>query len=221
MLSPIPLSPPHSLQPFKTPSLTEMPPAKAAPPPQRIVVPPTRKRPPPVEHSPAKKRAAFPAENYGLPKDLGECISRDVELLQRVGWQRFVKTRRHGGDLSDLENVDQHPAKRLLKIYKHRGVPVKFSSPKWSRTKIKAALTRGAHKSCNEHIDFLNEEFVDMIQKGQWVILPATMAMELEGLRLSPPGVIPQRDRRPRWICDYTWSGVNHDTLPLAAMEAM
>ena len=221
MLSPIPLSPPYSLQPFKTPSLTEMPPAKAAPPPQRIVVPPTRKRPPPVEHSPAKKRAAFPAENYGLPKDLGECISRDVELLQRVGWQRFVKTRRQGGDLSDLENVDQHPAKRLLKIYKHRGVPVKFSSPKWSRTKIKAALTRGAHKSCNEHIDFLNEEFVDMIQKGQWVILPATMAMELEGLRLSPPGVIPQRDRRPRWICDYTWSGVNHDTLPLAAMEAM
>ena len=45
--------------------------------------------------------------------------------------------------------------------------------------------------------------------------------MELEGLRLSPPGVIPQRDRRPRWICDYTWSGVNTDTLPLAAMEAM
>jgi hypothetical protein len=156
-----------------------------------------------------------------LPEELGECVHRDVELLRRVGWQRFVKARRNGGDLSDLSNVENHPARRLLNHYKHRGVPVKFSSPKWSRTQLKAALTRGAHKSCNEHIDFLNEEFVDMIQKGQWVILPATMAMELEGLRLSPPGVVPQRDRRPRWICDYTWSGVNLETLPLAAMEAM
>ena len=43
--------------------------------------------------------------------------------------------------------------------------------------------------------------------------------MELEGLQLSPPGVVPQRDRHPRWICDYTWSGVNLDTLQLAALE--
>ena len=52
-------------------------------------------------------------------------------------------------------------------------------------------------------------------------MLPATMALELEGVCLSPPGVVPQRDRRPRWICDYTWSGVNAETLPLAAKEAM
>ena len=65
-------------------------------------------------------------------------------------------------------------------------------------------MSRGAHKSCNEHIDFLNKEFIDMIKKGQWVILPAAMAMELEGLHLSPPGVVSQRNRRPRWICNYT-----------------
>jgi hypothetical protein len=182
---------------------------------------PSRKRPPPIVASPAKKRATFPAENYGLPKELGECVRRDVELLRHVGWQKFVKARRNGGDLSDLSNVDNHPARRLLHHYKHRGVPVKFSSPKWGRDRLKAALARGAHKSCNDHIDFLNEEFVDMIHKGQWVILPAAMALELEGLRLSPPGVVPQRDRRPRWICDYTWSGVNPETLPLAALESM
>ena len=39
---------------------------------------------------------------------------------------------------------------------------------------------------------------------------------------MSPPGVVPQRERRPHWICDYSWWGVNADTtLPLAAMEAM
>ncbi|KAL7502250.1 hypothetical protein ACHAXN_000251, partial [Cyclotella atomus] len=36
-----------------------------------------------------------------------------------------------------------------------------------------------------------------------------------------PPGVIPQSGRCPRWIRDYTWSGVNQDTVPLAALEAM
>ena len=60
-----------------------------------------------------------------------------------------------------------------------------------------------------------------MIHKGQWVILPTAMALDLKGLRLSPPDVVPQRDLRPRWICKYTWLGVNQDTLPLAAMEAM
>ncbi|KAL7530973.1 hypothetical protein ACHAXR_003778, partial [Thalassiosira sp. AJA248-18] len=91
------------------------------------------------------------------------------------------------------------------------------------RPEVKAALLCGAHKSCNEHIDFLNEEFINMIKKGQWVILPAVMAVELEGIHLSLPGVVPQCDHRPLWlwICDYTWSGSNQDTLPLAAMEAM
>ena len=60
-----------------------------------------------------------------------------------------------------------------------------------------------------------------MIQKQQWVILPLSVASSLPGLRLSPPGVIPQRDRRPRWIGDYSWSQVNQETAPLAPMEAM
>ena len=202
--TPVPLSSPPPQTQFKTPVISKLHPVHVALPSTAVphgfagTAPPARKRPLPVESPPAKKRATFPAVNYGLPTELGECIHRDIELLERVGWQKIVKERREGGDLADLSNVDNHPARRLLMLYKHRGVPVKFSSPKWSRSKIKAALSRGAHKSCNEHIDFLNEEFVDMIRKGQWVILPASMAMELEGLRLSPPGVIPQRDRRPR-----------------------
>ena len=136
-------------------------------------------------------------------------------------WENFIKIRRRGGDISDLSNIERHPARRLLSHYKNRGVPIKLSTPAWDRSKLKAALARGAHQSCNSHLDFLSEEFVDVINKGQWVVLPAAMTMELEGIRFSPPGVVPQRDRRPRWICDYTWFGVNADTLPLAAKEAM
>jgi len=72
-----------------------------------------------------------------------------------------------------------------------------------------------------EHLEFLHEEFVDMIAKSQWVVLPAEAVADLPGLRISPPGVVPQRDRRPRWICDYTWSQVNQETLPLAPLESM
>jgi hypothetical protein len=72
-----------------------------------------------------------------------------------------------------------------------------------------------------EYIDFLHEEFIDMINKQQWIILPYSEAKELPGLRLSPPGVVPQRGRRPRWIVDYSWWKLNEETLPLAPKEAM
>ena len=78
---------------------------------------------------PTPKKISFSAINYGLPKDLGEYVSRDVELLQQVGWENFVKTRRQGGDLADLNNVKNHHARRLLHHYKNRGVPLKLVTP--------------------------------------------------------------------------------------------
>ena len=44
---------------------------------------------------------------------------------------------------------------------------------------------------------------------------------KLPGLQLSPPSMVPQRDRRPRWIVDYSWWNVNQETLPLVPKEAM
>jgi hypothetical protein len=76
---------------------------------------------------------------------------------------------------------------------------------------VQRALAWGPHKSVHEYIEYLGEEFVDMINKGQWVILPYSAVQHLPGLRISPPGVIPQQGRRTRWIVDY----------PLAATEAM
>ena len=42
-----------------------------------------------------------------------------------------------------------------------------------------------------------------MIEKGQWVVLPYSVAKGIPGLRLSPPGVKVERDQRPHWIGDY------------------
>jgi hypothetical protein len=141
-------------------------------------------------------------------------------LLKQLGWTDFVKGRRKRGDLADVSTLP-HPASRLLKHYKTHGAPVKFSTGAWSKYTLENALERGPHRSCMEYIDFLHEEFIDMINKQQWIILPYSEAKELPGLRLSPPGVVPQRGRRPRWIVDYSWWKVNEETLPLAPKEAM
>ena len=47
-------------------------------------------------------------------------------------------------------------------------------------------------------------------------MLPLEDAVGLDGLRLSPAVLIPQRDRRYRIVIDYTWSGVNDATRRLA-----
>ena len=167
--------------------------------------------------STANKRRLPPV--HELPADLGKCIKRDVECLRRLGWTEFVRQRRDRGDISSLRF--KHPARRLLAHYKARGAPVKLRTQDWSRKQLLKAVERGPHQSCYQNLDFLQSEFVEMIHKQQWVVLPFSEVQHLPGLRLSPPGVVPQRERRPRWICDYSWSGVNEDTLPLAALESM
>ena len=56
----------------------------------------------------------------------------------------------------------------------------------------------------------------DFVEKGFWIVLPLEDAVGLNGLRLSPAGLIPQRDLWDRIVTDYTWSGVNEATRRLA-----
>jgi hypothetical protein len=100
-------------------------------------------------------------------------------------------------------------------------MPVKFSTPPWTWLQVKCALSCGPHKSTHEYLDYLKEEFVDMINKGQWVVLPYLAVKDLPSLQISPPGVVPQCKCRLRWIVDYSWWDINADTLPLMAMDAM
>jgi hypothetical protein len=60
-----------------------------------------------------------------------------------------------------------------------------------------------------------------MVEKGFWVVVPYTQVRDIPNLRLSPMGVVPQRDRRPRTIVDYSFSEVNQETQPLAPKDSM
>mmetsp|Transcript_4673 Transcript_4673/g.5208 ORF Transcript_4673/g.5208 Transcript_4673/m.5208 type:complete len:311 (-) Transcript_4673:509-1441(-) len=174
----------------------------------------------PLEPNNKRIKVSPASTTENIDKKLGKYILNDLNLLHELGWKGLVQRRRQDNDWANVKNIP-HPASRLLHQYKTRGVPVKFKTKAWTKQQIELALKRGPHKSCQEHLPFLQEEFIDMHNKGQWMILPYNAVKDLPGLRLSPPGVIPQRDRRPRWIVDYSWWDVNEETLPLAPKDAM
>jgi hypothetical protein len=53
------------------------------------------------------------------------------------------------------------------------------------------------------------------------MVLPFDDIEHPQNLRITPLRVVPQHQRRPRAIVDYTFSGVNPDLLPRAPAEAM
>ena len=93
-------------------------------------------------------------------------IIQDTALFKELGCHQFVAQRRSRSNFASLDKVD-HPAQRLLKFYKERGAPIKMATKPWSRDQISAALSRGAHRLCMEHTEFLHGEFHDMILKSQ------------------------------------------------------
>jgi hypothetical protein len=139
-----------------------------------------------------------------------------------ASWTEFVENfRGRKGDFHPQVKRIPHGTATLLENMRRNGASVQLSTPKWTMAQKEAALERGARQSANAHITFMRGEFADMIRKKQWILLPAALVMTQEELRLSPLGVIPERDRRPRSIIDYTFYRVNEDTVVMAPPEAM
>jgi hypothetical protein len=86
-------------------------------------------------------------------------------------------------------------------------------------------VARGPHKSAYEFQEFLREEMLAFVRKAFWMVLPYDRVKKIEDLvkrlRISPLGVVQQQDRRPRIIVDYSFWGLNYDTLKLSHQEAM
>jgi hypothetical protein len=114
-----------------------------------------------------------------------------------------------------------HPASDLLDHLRVDGATATFTTPPWTAAQKDTAVMRGCHKSAIEYDGFLEQELVDFIKKGYYVVLPYSAVRQLENLRLCPIGVVPQRDRQPRPISDYTFWGTNGETVKLAPQETM
>ena len=141
--------------------------------------------------------------------------------LASVGWEELVKRARGTSQLDDGVKWLPHKAGRLLEHLRRKGAAVPMRTAPWTREQIMTAAKRGCHKSARDHTEFVCEELADFCRQGYWTVLPFDAVQHWPELRLSPLGVVPQRERRPRLIVDYTFSGVNQDTARLAPKEAM
>ena len=99
---------------------------------------------------------------------------------------------------------------------RQKGTPVKIDGPPLTLEQLATAIVYGSHNSCNRDPSFLRTEMRDFVEKAFWIVLPLEDAVGLNGIRLSPAGLIPQRDRRDRIVIDYDWSGVNESTRRLS-----
>jgi hypothetical protein len=153
---------------------------------------------------------------------LGKYAKVAAQKLTRMGWVRFIQHLQHPSDVHHNIASIPHPAAQYLHRLSNYGVPAPSSAPPWSQKTLRCALQRGAHVSAAYQFrDFLHEDMADYVDKCFWVVLSYRSVHFMPHLKLSPCGVVPQRERRPRTIIDYTFSGVNAASLPLAPTESM
>ena len=119
--------------------------------------PSTKKRTPPRRETsePEAKRPAriHRPQQAMLPDDIGKYIVRDAKEVTRLSWTDFIRRQQGRGDFASLLEV-KHPARRLLRQYKHCGAPVLLITGEWSEGERLVALKRGPHRSATEHAPF-------------------------------------------------------------------
>jgi hypothetical protein len=152
---------------------------------------------------------------------LGKFAYQTAASVTRQGWASFVNSVRGTSNVAAGVRRLPHKAARLLDHLRTKGATVLMANEPWTTADLDRAMHRGSHKSAHEERDFVFEEIMDFCTQGYWTVLPYDTVRDWRGLRLSPLGVVPQRDRRPRLIVDYSFSGVNEATIPLAPKEAM
>jgi hypothetical protein len=105
------------------------------------------------------------------------------------------------------------------------GVPAPLASTPWTLSQQLQAYTWGPHVSAAKlYSSFVMEDMYHMVQADYWCVLPIQAVLGLPSLKLSPAGVVPQRERRPRIILDYSFppkQNVNTFSLHLALTQAM
>lgn len=182
----------------------------------KVTIPPPNVKPaqqPPLQRPKRTRREPTePALGYREERravrarndELGKLIKQQTKLFSSMSWEQYVNTLRGRGDLApDGRNVQHHPAVGLLKHLSKTGAPAIMETPPWELKLLDQRLKRGSHKSCTENLDFLRGEMLDFVKKNFWTVLPYRVLRDkykdklryLRDLRLSPMGVVPQRER--------------------------
>ena len=139
----------------------------------------------PADHASRRSRVRVMPKIGGqavtLTDELGKLARENAQKLRHQGWRRLIAGRRGRPNIS-----------RTAPHWKTRHACT-FVHPPWTQERRDAAVARGPHPSAAEHSDFLREEMLEMCRRGQWMVLPYSEVRTRSHLRISPPGVIPQR----------------------------
>ena len=102
----------------------------------------------------------------------------------------------------------------------HCRAPVLCTTSKWTLGEQDNAADCGSHKSAIEYQQIRGQNAGHV---GQEVLDHPTTPSFLQPLKFDhlTLGVVPQRERRPGRFVDYSFSGLNQETRPLAFQEAM
>jgi len=139
-----------------------------------------------------------------------------------LGWSTYIQSHQSPSSINLTIHNICHPTAQYLQRVACSGVPALSSCPPWSLTKKLQTIQRGPHVSASrQYADFLFAYLYDYVQIGHWAVLPASAILHHLQLQLSPAGVVPQCERQPRPIMDYTFSGVNQSSIPLFPKQAM
>ena len=121
------------------------------------------------------------------------------------------------------ENVKSLP--HSVAAYPHDlradGAPVQCTTPMWASDRKNQSMQRGPHLSTRPYLHFLELDMADMITKGYWVVLPYELVKDIPNLCISPMGAVPQCERQPRTIVDYSFYGINQEAHQGAPPKAM
>ena len=157
-----------------------------------------------------------------MSDDLGKLASNAVhQLYESPSFEEFIWACQGPSDLQPMVGHLPHSAASHLDQYRRCGILFNTMAPYWTTEQKLLAVKRSAHMSASDCAEFVCEALVDLVHKQFWVVLPVDEVLELEELRLSPLGAVPQHKQQPRVICDYTYCGVNQDTEPTAPPKAM
>jgi hypothetical protein len=156
------------------------------------------------------------------PGELGKLAQCHARELARWGWERFFYNHQLPTSINNSISSIPHPTAQYLHRVASAVVHATFPSY-WTRSQCDQAIYRGPHPSASRQFaQFLLADMHNYVQMGYWVVLPYTAVRHYKQLRIVPAGVVPQRERRPRPIMDYTFYGTNqegYDNVPHAAMQ--
>ena len=161
---------------------------------------------PPKSNTETRRKDKLNTVEQHKIRALGEFIELDSNFfVSRGSWSDLFHRVKGQSNFSARLNQLKHKAKPFLLRYTQKGGPVLLHTKPWSLEQKDLAMTRGNHPSTQAFAEFIQSEMTDMRRKGMFIVLPYDSISHLPALWLSPLECVPQQERRPRIINNYTF----------------